>query len=211
MKRFFPLILVCSLSLLLVGCGKQKPAEVCPISSGSFSCSTTSWTIDHSDLSGAIDSVLSALKNNDFLTLSTFVWPQGLRFSPYEHVNVWSDVVLSSGKVYNGLAISRSYIRGISDGKWDPIDLWIGQYFEKFVNDADYARAPEVFYNQSIQRGNMINNIAEIYKGKQRVEFYFSGFDKQYEGMDWKSLTLVFEKTSGQRYLIGIVHWSRTI
>lgn len=83
-----------------------------------------------------------------------------------------------------------------------PIDLGIGQYFEKFVNDADYANAPEIVSNQSTQRGNTINNIAQIYSGKQWVDFYFSGFDPQYEGMDWKSLTLVFDEVDGQWYLI---------
>lgn len=107
--------------------------------------------------------------------------------------------------------MNRSYSRGAYDGSGQPIDLSIGQYFEKFVNDADYAAAPEVLYNQSIQRGNTINNIAQAYADRQWVEFYFSGFDAQYEGMDRKSLTLVFGQVNDERYLIGIVHGSRTI
>jgi hypothetical protein len=209
MKRFFPLIFVCSLSLLLVACGK-KPIETCSLT-GSTTCWITSWTIDRSDLSGSIQTVLRALKAEDFTTLAQFVWPQGLRFSPYEYINIETDVVLDKQIVENALTISRSYIRWTTDGKWDPIDLWIGQYFEKFVNDADYTKAPIVLYNTSIQRGNTINNIAEIYKGKKWVEFYFSGFDPQYGGMDWKSLTLVFEQVAGQWYIIWIVHGAWTI
>jgi len=79
------------------------------------------------------------------------------------------------------------------------------------VNDADYATAPEVLYNQSMQRGNIINNVDQVYYGKQWVESHFTGFDGQYEGMDWKSLILVFEQVSGQWHLIGIVHGQRTI
>jgi hypothetical protein len=151
------------------------------------------------------------LKTEDFATLVQYVWPQGLRFSPYEYVNSWTDIVLSTGEVENALSISRSYTRWSYDWSWLPIDLWIGQYFEKFVNDADYATAPEVTYNQSTQRGNTINNIGQVYQWKQRVEYYFSWFDAQYSGMDRKSLTLVFEQENGQRYLIGIVHGQRTI
>jgi hypothetical protein len=66
-------------------------------------------------------------------------------------------------------------------------------------------------YNQVNERGNNINNIADIYEGKQRVEFYFPGFDPQYEGMDWKSLTLVFDQVKGQRELIGVIHNQWTI
>ncbi len=213
MKKFFPFILVCSLSFLLVGCGTQKAVEACPISSWSFSCWAipVSWTIDHSDFSGAVTSVLQALKNNDFQKLSTFVWSHGLRFTPYGHVNTETDIVLDTQIVASAPTINRSYVRGIYDGKWDPIDLSIGQYFEKFVNDADYAKAPQLLYNQNIQRGNTINNVAEIYTGKQWVEFYFSGFDPQYQGMDRKSLTLIFDNVGGQRQVIGIVHQQRTI
>lgn len=72
--------------------------------------------VNHSNLSGAIDDVLLAIKNNDLLTLSTFVGDQGLRFSPYTYINTGSDVVLSTEEVYNGLAMSSSRNRGAYDG-----------------------------------------------------------------------------------------------
>lgn len=211
MKKLFFLLPVLCISLVLSACGKVTTTEICLVESWSFACETTSGAIDHSDFTGSIDAVLLAIKTNDLLTLSTFVGPQWLRFSPYEYVNTGSDVVLSTEEVYNGLAMSRSFTWGSADGSWFPIDLWIGQYFEKFINDADYANAPEILYNQSVQRGNTINNIAQVYSGKQWVEFYFSWFDPQYEGIDRKSLTLVFENSDGQWYLIGIVHSARTI
>ena len=139
MKKIFFSVLLFSLSILLVGC-TQVPSK----------------TVDHSDFTGALQTVLSALKHQDFSTLATFVWPQGLRFSPYEYVNIETDVILDTKIIINATTINRSYVWWISDGKWDPIDLWIGQYFEKFVNDADYANAPEVLYNQSKQRRNSL-------------------------------------------------------
>lgn len=196
--------------LLFTGCGKQWAVEVCPLTWGN-TCGITSWVVEHGDLSGSLKTVIFALKTEDFTTLAQFVWPQGLRFSPYEYVNTGTDIVLSTSEVANAPTISRSYVWGTTDGSGMPIDLGIGQYFEKFVNDADYMNAPETLYNQSVQRGNTINNIAQVYSGKQWVEFYFSGFDAQYQGMDWKSLTLVFDKVAGQWYLIGIVHGARTI
>ncbi|MFA6256135.1 MAG: hypothetical protein WC606_03025 [Candidatus Absconditabacterales bacterium] len=211
MKNIFILVSIISLTLLFAGCGKQKTADVCLINSGSFACGSTSGTIDHSDLSGAMNTVLLALKNNDLLTLSTFVGPQGLRFSPYEHVNITTDIVLSTDEVYNGLALSRSFTWGAYDGSGEPIDLGIGQYFEKFVYDADFVTAPEIYHNKKFERGNVINNIFDVYSGNYIVEYHFSQIDPQYEGMDRKSLYLIFENTNGQRYLIGIVHGQRTI
>jgi hypothetical protein len=143
--------------------------------------------------------------------LATFVGPQGLRFSPYAYVNTGTDVVLTSGEVHNGLAISRSYTWGVSDGSGEPIDLWIGQYFEKFIYDLDFLSAPEINENKEIIRGNIVNNIFDVYSGDEIIEFYIPGVDPKYEGMDRRSLTLVLEKTDEKWYLIGIIHNQRTI
>lgn len=211
MKKLLFFVPLSCLLFLWSGCTIKAPAETCPLTTGSFACWTTSWTIDHSNLSGAIDTVLLALKTEDFATLAQFVGTSWLRFSPYEYIDTGSDIVLSTEEVSNALSISRSYTWWTADGSGEPIDLGIGQYFEKFVNDADYANAPEVSYNTSTQRGNTTNNIAQVYTNAQWVEFYFSWFDAQYEGIDWKSLKLVFENIGGQWYLIGIVHWAWTI
>lgn len=205
MKKLLILISLCTFGLLLTGCGKQP--ETCSIDEW-FSCGATTWTLD---LTGTIDAVMNAIKSGDLVTLSTFVGDQWLRFSPYENVNTGSDVVLTSGEVYNGLALSRTFIRGAYDGSGEPIDLPIGQYREKFVYDADFATAPEVYHNQKFERGNIINNIFDVYTGKEIVEYHFPQIDPQYEWMDRRSLYLVFENIAGQRKLIGIVHGQRTI
>ena len=56
MKKIFFSVLLFSLSILLVGC-TQVPSK----------------TVDHSDFTGALQTVLSALKHQDFSTLATFV------------------------------------------------------------------------------------------------------------------------------------------
>lgn len=207
MKKLFFLVPLLWI-LIFAGCNKQLPTETCPISTGSFSCWTTSGTLD---LSGTIDAILLAIKNSDMVKLSTFVWPQGLRFSPYEYVNTGTDIILTSGEIYYGQAMSRSFTRWSYDGSGEPINLWIWQYREKFVYDVDFTTAPEIYHNQKFQRGNTTNNIFDIYTGKEIVEYHFPQIDPQYEGMDWKSLYLVLENISGQRYLIWIVHGQRTI
>ncbi len=205
MKKILFLISLCTFGFLLAGCVQQP--ETCSIDQW-FSCGATTWILD---LTGTIDAVMNALKNNDLITLSTFVGDQWLRFSPYEHVNTWTDIVLNSWELYNGLSLSRTFIRGSYDGSGEPIDLPIGQYREKFVYDVDFINAPEVYHNQKFKRGNIINNIFDVYTGKEIVEYHFPQIDPQYEWMDWRSLYLVFENIWGQRYLIGIIHGQRTI
>jgi hypothetical protein len=43
------------------------------------------------------------------------------------------------------------------------------------------------------------------------MEYHFSGFEAQYEGMDWESLRLVFIQEDSTWYLVGIVHDEWTI
>jgi hypothetical protein len=38
------------------------------------------------------------------------------------------------------------------------------------------------------------------------VEYYFPGFDLQLQGMDWRSLRLVFTLYDNTWYLVGIIH-----
>lgn len=205
MKKFLILIPLCLLGLFLTWCEKQ--AETCSIDEW-FSCGATTGILD---LSWTIDAVMNAIKNEDLITLSTFVGDQWLRFSPYEYVNTGTDIVLTSGDVYHGLALSRSFTWWAYDGSGEPIDLWIWQYREKFVYDLDFVNAPEIYYNQKFERGNTLNNIFDVYSWNEIVEYHFPGFDPQYEGMDRRSLYVVFENIGGQRKLIGIVHGQRTI
>jgi len=75
----------------------------------------------------------------------------------------------------------------------------------------DFLNAPEVNENKEIMRGNIINNVFDIYKDKEIIEFYIPGIDPKYDGMDRRSLTLVLEKTDGKWILIGVIHNQRTI
>ena len=77
--------------------------------------------------------------------------------------------------------------------------------------DADFLNAPEISLNKTVSKGNSLNNIDSVYKNCVYTEFYFPGFDKKYEGMDWKSLKLVFKKANNNFYLIAIVHDQWTI
>ena len=57
----------------------------------------------------------------------------------------------------------------------------------------------------------MLENQFEIYDNPIVVEYYFPGFNPEYEGMDWKSLRLVFEKYEDSWKLVGIIHNQWTI
>lgn len=206
MKRLFFLPLLAS--LVLVWCGTTNPNATCE--TGNV-CPLPTITGQQTSLTGVAAQAIQAMKTQDFATLTSLASASGIRFSPYEHVNTGTDVVLTTQELANALTISRSFTRWTHDGSGEPIDLWIGQYREKFVYDVDFATAPEQQRNQVVQRGNIINNITSVYAGKQVIEYHFTGFDAQYEGIDWRSLFLVFWQENGVWKLIGVVHGQRTI
>lgn len=154
---------------------------------------------------------IKALAQHDFARLAELAHPQkGIRFSPYPYVSD-DQVVLTADELSSAYSDTTSRLWGHYDGSGEPIQLTFAQYFERFIYSADFANPEQIGYNKVLQESNSINNIPEYYPQAEFVEYHFSGFDPQYEGMDWQSLRLVFEKVDGRYYLVGIVHAQWTI
>ncbi|EMT44909.1 hypothetical protein [Anoxybacillus flavithermus] len=156
-------------------------------------------------LSVALD-VVAALKNKDMNALASYVHSNGLRFSPYGHVDVQNDLQFSASQLSSLLSSTQVYQWGVYDGSGDPIQLTFQDYFDRFVYDVDFANPHMIGNNVVVGTGNMINNIQQVYSNSSFIEFHFTGFDPQYNGMDWRSLRLVFEQENGQWKLVGIIH-----
>jgi hypothetical protein len=150
--------------------------------------------------------VIMLLKNKDMVTLSDDVHPLlGLRFSPYASVKD-TDQVFSANQVAGLLTNNTVYTWGSYDGSGAPIELTFVEYYFQFVYDVDFSTAPQIALNHRLGEGNSLDNAQEFYPGSMVVEYYFPGFDPQYEGMDWRSLRLIFLKDNDVWYLAGIVH-----
>jgi hypothetical protein len=161
-------------------------------------------------LSRAAEVVL-ALKNQDMLGLAGYVHPvNGLRFSPYAYVQD-TNLVFPAEQVASLLSDETNYQWGFYDGSGMNIDLSFSAYFAEFIYDVDFANAAQISVNQRIGLGNSIDNSAEYYPNAIIIEYHFPGFDASYQGMDWRSLRLVFQEYSGVWYLVGIIHDEWTI
>ena len=84
--------------------------------------------------------------------------------------------------------------------------MTLNEYMQTFVYDVDFVNPEIIKVNQMIGKGNALNNLLAVYKDDDFTESHFSGFDKKYEGMDWRSLRLVYKNTAGKYYLVGIIH-----
>lgn len=172
---------------------------------GSSSPSTIPLSADQVVLQRAAQ-VVAALKVKDMSTVSNFVHSDmALRFSPYAFIRD-SDQLFSADQVANLLSDSTIYTWGVYDGSGESIDLTFTDYYSKFIYDEDFTNAPQVALNHRLGMGNSLDNSMEFYPGAMVVEYYFPGFDPAYEGMDWRSLRLVFIQENNTWYLVGIIH-----
>jgi hypothetical protein len=159
----------------------------------------------------AAAAVILALKEDDMATLAAYIHPnKGLLFSPYAHIDTATAKVFPATGL-PALTDTTVYQWGSYDGSGEPIALTFQQYYDKFVYDRDFINPETVGEDQIIGTGNTIVNIKDVYPESYVMDYYFSGFDPQYEGMDWESLILVLEELNGAWYVSAIVHSQWTI
>jgi hypothetical protein len=156
--------------------------------------------------------VMSALQSKDMAALAPLVHPaHGVRFSPYPHV-LPADRKFTRGDVTSLWNDAKTLDWGAADGTGDPLALTFPKYYDRFVYNHDFARAPKTAYSSApIRSGNAINNLAAMYPDARWIEYHFPGFDPKVDGMDWASLWLVFQRDGAEWFLVGIVHGSWTI
>lgn len=156
--------------------------------------------------------VMELLKDKQMEELSNYVHPnKGLRFTPYFYIDDQNDQVFGTQQVAALGQDTKEYIWGEFDGIGDPIDLNFDDYYDRFVYDEDYINPHIIGNNTPIGFGNVTDNVATAYPNGKYVEFHFTGIDPQYNGMDWRSLRLIFEEHAGAWHLVGISHGEWTI
>ncbi|WP_341280151.1 hypothetical protein [Paenibacillus sp. FSL H8-0537] len=157
----------------------------------------------------AAATVMRAIKNSDMQTVAAWVHAKkGIRFSPYAYVDVESDLTFKQDTLNGLMEDSKTYVWGTSAGSGEPIHLTYADYYKQFVYDADFAKDGTISLNEVQGKSTTTNNLNEVYPKESYdfVEYYIDGIDPAVEGMDWRSLRLVFEKIGDDRALVGIIH-----
>ena len=158
--------------------------------------------------------ILTLLKNKNYSAFANYIHPaEGIRFSPYGFVDTVHDIKLSKQKFINQLREQGQdmIVWGEFDGTGDPIKMTLNNYMQRFVYDVDFVKPEKRSVNEFIGGGNSLNNLEAVYTNCDFTESHFSGFDKKYGGMDWRSLRLVFKVRDRKFLLVGIVHDEWTI
>ena len=170
-----------------------------------------SFPVEKSFNTSLTKEVVLALKNKDAEQLSTFIHQvKGVRFSPYAYVGN-EDKTMTVEEIKNFFTDKKKYNWGVYDGSGESIIFTPKEYYQRFIYNVDYLNAPQVSYDKTLGQGNTINNAREFYPGATIIEYHFPGIDPQYQGMDWTSLRLVFQKEGNTWYLVGIIKDNWTI
>lgn len=167
---------------------------------------------DNFPLLGAACAVNRCLQQQNWTVLSSYVHPsRGVTFTPYSTVEPDSNLNFTASQIKNLAQDQTVYTWGFEDGRGDPIQMTIQQYYARYVYDADYTQASEIGIDRIITGGNALENLAEVYTGCRFVDFSFPSADPVNDGLDWSSLKLVFQPDGERWYLVGIVHGEWTI
>jgi hypothetical protein len=161
--------------------------------------------VDTTLLMNTSEKILNSVKKRDYVTFSLFIHPQEyVRFSPYAYIDTVNNKVLSA---FHFLQLAKQNKKINWSSAFEGAEfLTVDEYFKKFVYDVDFINAKQKSINDYHSQGTDLNNIKEVYPGYDVVEFFFPGFEKKYEGLDFRALRLVYKTEKNKVFLVAIVH-----
>ncbi len=150
--------------------------------------------------------IQSALANKQYASIIKEIHPtRGVRFSMYAYVKPNSDKVFSRAQFAQ--YIEQSNIRftwGDLDGTGELLVVPLPTYLTTWIDGKKFNTA-RITVNEFESRGNMINNVKDMYPKADIVDFYYRSTG-EYSDIDWRGMRLVFDIYEGRRYLVAIVN-----
>lgn len=146
-----------------------------------------------------LELVIGALGDPE--ALSSYVGPAGLLISTEAFVN-GDEVVLSTDDL--NAASDRDYQWGVESGSGDEIESSVGDYLSRVAGNPAFTSTEVIGHDVAVGTGNIPNNIADAFPGAQWIEYHFTG-TSYFGGLDWESVSLVFDATGDELMLLAIV------
>ena len=186
---------------LLTGRGDRAPAPELP--------AVSSERVQHEELTELALTVADLLRSGDYAALSACVHPvYGLVFSPYSTINLNSNQCFTANRVAMIGEDATVYTWGTKLDSDEPIQLTAKQYFETYVYERDYGKAPILGFNTVVRSGNALENVMAAFPEAQFVDMCFPPASA--EGTDWSILRMVFEDSGGTLKLTALIHSAYT-
>jgi len=163
--------------------------------------------VKNNNLIEVSNKTMTLLKNKNFEELSDLIHPTlGIRFSPTAFIDLDSDLNFNTADFIDLTVQKNKVIWGVNKNSGEKIELNFNDYYSTYIYDADYLNAESITENKCLKNSSVINNISEVYNDAEYVEYYFSGFNKQHDGLDWKAIRLVFKKTGNKYHIVALIY-----
>jgi hypothetical protein len=146
-----------------------------------------------------VAAVVEAL--DDPATLAAFVGPDGVVVATEPAIQ-GTEEVLTVGDLLGDTSLIRVW--GSEPGTGNPIEWSIADYLSAIRGSTALTSTDTIGYGQQIGSGNIPNTIDDAFPDDDWVEFHFAG-TIYYAGLDWQSVTLVFDNSGDQLVLRAIV------
>lgn len=216
MRRYVSVLLLTTLLAWSCGQGDNKKVPETPATDSNTIATPGDETTAVSDsvrLFKLSQHILTLLKNKQYDSLSSFIHPgMGIRFSPTAYVDTVDQPLLSVAAYRQAIRQPKAGTWGVYNAETDePRQLTLPEYLDRYAYDKDYLQAPQKACNRFLGGGNSLNNLKAIYPQADFTEYYFPGFEPKYEGLDWKTLRLVFRERDGKTWLIAVIRDEWTI
>lgn len=208
MKRIEALIIILIIIITLSGCTDMPRGST--DTNGAAPIISNAPYNDNEVILEICKNINSIIEDRRYENLAQYIHPEkGVRFGQFGFINIEINPILMASQIEKVKEDKTIYSWGIYAGSGDPIELTINEYFEKFIYIEDFSQA-ETGYNTNLTSSGYPDDIPDIFPNTNTVEYYFSGFDPQYEGLDWKSIKYIFEKYDGNWFIVGIIEnqWS---
>ncbi|MEC5211086.1 hypothetical protein RCH20_002168 [Psychrobacter sp. PL15] len=124
------------------------------------------------------------MANNNYASIVDDIHPtRGVRFSMYAYIRPEVDKTFSCAQFVQYLQQSKTrFTWGDLHGTDELLIVPLPTYLESWVDGGNYNDA-YITVNTFASRGNMINNVKDIYQKSDVVDFYYKGSD-EYVGID---------------------------
>lgn len=216
MRRYVSVLLLTTFVTLSCNQGDNKKTPEKPITDSNTVATPgnkTTAATDSVKLFELSQHILTLLKNKQYDSLGSFIHPvMGIRFSPTAYVDTVDQPLLSVAAYRQAIRQPKPATWGVYNAETDePRLLTLPEYLDRYAYDKDYLQAPQRAFNRFLGGGNSLNNLKAVYPQADFTEYYFPGFEPKYEGLDWKTLRLVFREQDGKAWLIAVIRDEWTI
>ncbi len=119
-------------------------------------------------------------------------------------------VVLSADQLRTPAADDTTVLTwGLEAGVGEPIEATMTERFRALAGSTAVTSTEAVGFDVQVGVGNIPSNITEVFPGAEWVELHFSGTE-EFGGLDWESVTFVFDTSGDDPILLAITHasWS---